>query len=285
MKPKSWVLVLIALLVMTSINTASAGYFINGTTYRSDTGGVLGSVYIFNGTNYTTSDATTGVFSISSMDNNTNGWTFTAQFNATGSYLPNTTTIIVNGANVSGVNMNLTVRVPAISSLASSSVGKTSATVSWTSNISNVGNKLTYSTDSNLANNLFTTDWSNSTTSPSFALTNLRVNTKYYYRASTANIVNSSATYTTTSDSSFTTGHGYVEEELPIEAIAKGVVTPKPTAKPAIDLSAITGKKGTGISKQGVVMLIAFIAVAGIVAFVWQANKSTGKPRKRRRNN
>lgn len=279
-------LLLLGLLLVMLINPASAiTYFINGTTNRTDTGALLGTVYIYNGSNSTTSNAT-GYFSICCMVNNTGGYTFTAQFNGTDSYLTNTT-IVTFGSddNISNLNVRikLSVKVPAISSLASSSVTKTGATVSWTSNVSNVGNKLTYSTDSTLTNNVFTADWLNSTTSPSFALSNLHVSTKYYYSASTGNIVNSNTTYTTTSTGSFTTGHGYVEDELPLESVAKAVIkTPKSTAKPAIDLSTITGKKGTGISKQGVVMLIAFIIVAGIVAYALQANKSTGKSKKKR---
>lgn len=275
-------ILLLVLMVSLLAPPTSATYtnWINGTTNRSDTGGILATVYVFNGSNSSTSNAT-GFFSICCMENNTNGWTLTAQFNGSDSYTPNTTIKTVNYENLTNTYMTLVVRKPAISSLASSSVTKTGATISWTSNVSNVGNKLIYSIDSNIGTNVYETAWSNSTTSPSFTLSNLRVNTKYYYQASTGNIVNSGVTYTTLSNDSFTTGHGYVEEEPSAEAIVKAVKTPKPTAKPAIDLSAITGKKGAGISRQGVVLLIAFVVVVGIVAYAWQANKSMGKPKRR----
>ena len=278
-------LLLFALLIVGLLNPVSATYtnFINGTTNRSDTGGILASVFVFNGSNSTTSNAT-GFFSICCMENNTAGWTLTAQFNGTDSYTANTTIKTVNYENLTNTYMTLVVKLQAISSLASSSVTRTGATVSWTSNVSNVGNRLIYSTDSNRATNVFESAWSNSTTSPSFALSNLRVNTLYYYQASTGNIVNSGVTYTSLSNGSFTTGHGYVEEEPSAEAIVKAIKTPKPTPKPAIDLSAITGKKGSGISNQGVVLLIAFILVCGIVVYAWQAstsgNKGKGKKKK-----
>lgn len=280
---KQKLILLMVVLLMVSSPVSAYEQFINGTTNRSDTNSSLGSVYVYETYGNSTTSNASGYFSMCCMQNNTAGWNLTAQFNGTDSYTAGTTVVVVNNANVTDVRLLLVVKVPAISSLAASSITKTGATVSWTSNVSNVGNMLRYSTDSNFASNTFNTTYSNSTTSPSFALSNLRVYTKYYTRASTGNIVNSNTTYTTTSDSSFTTGHGYVEDELPLESIAKAVVkTPKPTAKPAIDLSAITGKKGTGISGKGVVMLLAFIVVAGIVAYAWQASKSTGKSKKKR---
>lgn len=275
-------ILLLALLLVSVITPASAyTYFINGTTYRSDSGAVLGTVYLFNSTVGNNVSSAGGGYSLCCFENNTNGWNLTAQFNGSDSYVVNRTVIIVNDGNLSNIYLNLTVKKPAISSLASSSVTKTGATVSWTSNVSNVGNKLTYSTDSNFASNSFDTSWSNSTTTPSFALSNLRVATKYYYRASTGNIVNSGTTYTTTSDGSFTTGHGYSKDELPLESIAKAVVKTKSTPKPAIDRSAIAGEKGTGIPGKDVVLLVAFIVVAGIVVYVYQANIK-GKPRRKK---
>lgn len=278
-------IVLLAMLILLFISPASAyTYWINGTTYRSDTGAVLGTVYIYNNSITSNTSSAGGGFSLCCFTNNTNGWNLTAQFNGTDSYVVNRTVLIVNAANLSNIRLNLTPKTPAISGVTESGVTKSGATISWTSNVSNVGNKLTYSLDSGLASNTFDLEWSNSTTTPSYTLSNLRAATIYYYRATTTNRVNSAATYTTTSTGSFTTGHGYVKDEIPLEAVSEVITKPKPTAKPLIDFGAIIGGKGSSDSNKRAGLLVAIIIIGGIVAYTGWAGKGKSKPPTKRRN-
>jgi len=141
-----------------------------------------------------------------------NGTAYTLVVTAAGYTRNNTVNIVVNGSNNNTALVTVPLITPVLSTVASSAVSNTGAVISWTVtatdyvNNNYVGNRVLYTQDSNYANNLFYTAWSNSTSSPSFTLSNLDLSKTYYYRVQTYNSVTSANS--ATSDGSFTTSHG-----------------------------------------------------------------------------
>lgn len=205
-----YVFVLLAVLLITVVPAYAAAppYFLNGTVNRSDTMTGLNAVTVtLNGTNSTTTDAT-GAFSLDAQ----NG-TYSVVITVPNDGYEATTALtgVMNAASNTTLKRNLTLVTPVISGVTESSVGRVGATLSWTTNINTIGNRVVYTRDSALTNNLWTADWSNSTTSPSFVLSGLDIFTKYYYQMQSYNTNNGS--YSDTEDGDFTTLAGNPDEE------------------------------------------------------------------------
>lgn len=200
------VLVLSLLPIVSAVSCPSNDCWINGTIRRWDTNAVVVGAIVYNSTNasmtYTTN--ANGYFNISGWDytNTTaSGWHNLSITAPAGYTTGNTIQKIEISGNAIANNTSIT-RIhpirPVQSAIVSSSVTKNGATISWTSNNSNVGNIVNYSMDSALGTDVYKSDWSNSTASPSFLLSNLRLNTKWYYQVSSYNIVNNSYAATST---------------------------------------------------------------------------------------
>lgn len=212
-KTMLYVFVLMAVLLTTAAPAfAGPPYFLNGTINRSDTmAGLAGVTVTLNTTNATTTIAD-GSFSLANVKNGTYSVVVTVPND--GYTAPAAFTGLIDDADNTTLKRNLTVVTPTISGVTEASVKRTSTVISWTPSISTIGNRMIYTHDSALTNNLITSDWSNSTVSPSFTLSGLDIFTTYYYQVQSYN--NNNATYSVTSNGDFKTLAGNPEdEELP----------------------------------------------------------------------
>lgn len=228
---KTIIVMLILVAIVAFANPAiAATYSINGTVNRTDNNTRIVGATVFNGTNTTTTDAD-GAWGLFNMQNNTGsiGWRIT--YRAPG-FVEHQNNTNVSGANNITNNVSLTPITPTQSSVASSSVTKYAGVISWTvtatDNIDNnyVANRVRYSKDSALVNNVFYTSFSNNTVSPSFALSGMELNTKYYYSADTSNIA--TGAYSASTTGSFTTTKGNYSDD---DEIQQTVAKPKATAQ------------------------------------------------------
>jgi hypothetical protein len=181
------------------VMAAPPPYWVNGTVKRIDTDAVLAGAIVVNNSNATQSDTTgaDGFFNISGFYNATN---VTLKINASGFTQAYVIGINVNGADnqTYGTTSNVTLSLvtPSNSVATSASVTKNGAVISWTVtatdnwNNNNVANRVIYyaSGEPNT-----TSSWSNTTTSPSFTLSNLRSNNAYTVVLQTYNGVNNAA--------------------------------------------------------------------------------------------
>lgn len=240
-------------------------YNINGTVNRSDTNVGLGGATVTNGTNTTTTSLTApiGWFNLPNMQNNTGsiGWTIT--------YRAEGFTQQINYTNVSGAdnftnNVSLTPITPVNSALTASSITKNSATISWTvtatDNVNNnyVGNRITYYASGVPS---VTSAWSNTTSSPSFALSNLRENLVYTYTVETYNRASSS--YTDSDSSTFTTTYIGGKKKTPVPTAIK----PKATAVKKTITTMVTP------SNNNQVFFLVIVIILGGAYFVAVKNK------------
>lgn len=200
---------LTVLLTVSPALAAAPPYFLNGTINRSDTmAGLVGVTVTLNTTNTTTTIAA-GFFSLANVANGTYSVVVTVPND--GYTAPVAFTGLINGDSNTTLKRNLTVVTPTISGVAEAGVTRTGATISWTPSISTIGNRLVYTHDSALTNNLVTSEWSNSTVSPSFTLSGLDIYTTYYYQVQSYNSNN--GTYSVTEDGDFKTLAGNPEDE------------------------------------------------------------------------
>lgn len=258
--------VLAVLIVLLSVAPSYAAvYNINGTISRADTMAGLSGVTVANGSNTTTTNAT-GFYSIPNMSNNTAGWVITVTAPNDG-YSSATINAIVNAADNTSAHANLSLVTPSISGITETSVGRTSATISWTPNISTIGNRLIYTRDSGLANNLVTSSWSNSTTAPSFVLSGLDIYTTYYYQLQSYNTNNES--YSTTSNGDFKTLAGNPEEE---PENYEAVVSAATTGQQSAPASVVTQVQSQATKSQ-TNKVIAFVLIVLILYLVLGGKK------------
>lgn len=209
-KTMLYVFALLAVLMMVVPAFAAAPpYFLNGTINRSDTmAGIVGVTLTLNTTNTTVTIAN-GFFSFANVGNGTYSVVVTVPND--GYTAPAAFTGLINADSNTTLKRNLTVVTPTVSGVTESSVTRTGAVISWTPSISTIGNRLIYTHDSALTNNLVTSDWSNSTTSPSFTLSGLDIYTTYYYQVQSYNSNNE--TYDVTENGDFKTLAGNPEDE------------------------------------------------------------------------
>ncbi len=206
-----YVFVMLAVLLSVAPAYAAAPpYFLNGTINRSDTmAGLNGVTVTQNTTGNTTTTNSAGFFSLSNVKNGT--YTVDITVPNDGYDAPATLTGLIDAADNTTLKRNLTLVTPSVSGITESSVGRTSAIISWTPNISTIGNRIIYTRDSALTNNLVTSSWSNSTASPSFTLSGLDIFNTYYYQVQSYN--NNNASYSITSNGDFKTLAGNPEDE------------------------------------------------------------------------
>lgn len=237
MKPHKLVLFLAIAIVASLAGIESAlaadcntnGCYINGTITRSDTGGALNGATVTNSSNATQTDTTdsNGVFNISGFVNTTatNRHNFTIE--AEGFTAGTLINITVSGADNTTSTAQLVIITPSNSGLTASSVTKNSATLSWTvsatDSVNNnyVGNRITYYASGVPT---VTSEWSNTTTAPSFPLSNLRENHVYTYTVETYNRANES--YSDSDSSTFTTTYvGGIKKKTPVPTAIKPKAT------------------------------------------------------------
>ena len=239
-------LLLLTAVMFMSVESASADVFwVNGTLRQTSNGALIVGAIVVNSTNATQYDTTgaDGFFNISGFYNAT-GIILTA--NASGYTSANSrsysTTGVSQGSNntdLNGTGFNLSAITPVNSAEAATSVTKDAATIAWTvtatDSVNNnyVSNKIVYWA-SGIANT--TSSWSNTSTSPSFSLTNLRPGQAYTVYTMTYNQVNNS--YKDTDTVTFTTlkagTHSYVTPTpvktgapiLPKKTILQQIVSP-----------------------------------------------------------
>lgn len=253
-------------------NCATANCWINGTIYRSDTSAALSGATVFNTTNasQTSTTGANGHFNIS-WYRNSSGGQHNISIEAEGFTAGSKTNITIAGADNSSGITTLTIITPTNSGLTAASVTKNSATISWTVSATDsvndnyVSNRITYYASGVPS---VTSSWSNTTTSPSFSLSNLRENLVYTYTVETYNTAN--ASYYSDSDSStFTT----------LKAGVKSKKTPVPTAiKPKTVAKKSITTMVTPSNRNQVFFLIVVIIIGG--AYFATRNKGKGKKRK-----
>ncbi len=251
-------ILLTVMLVIGSIPAIAAEYNVSGWVLRSDTGAGVSGIVVSNSSNTTqtgTTNASGGYF----FPTQNNTGEFTLSIAATAGYTKNTSVKYnVNGAANTTRNVTMILITPAVSAVTETTPTLSGDTVSWTVtatdnlNDNYVGNRIKYSTDSDLAANYFILDWSNNTASPSFTLSNLRINTKYYYQVETYNQLNSAYYATTTGD--FTTKSGTSSHYTPVPTYTV-VQSPTPL------LSNIPG------GANGMVILVIIAVLAYFVLF------------------
>ena len=205
---KSMLYVFVVLVILLSALPVSA-YNINGTIKRADTMVGLDSVTVTLNTTNTTTTNSSGFFSLANVANGTFSVVITVPND--GYVTPSTLVGLIAGADNTTSHSNLTLATPTISGITETSIGRTSAIISWTPSISTIGNRIIYTRDSALTNNLVTSSWSNSTTSPSFTLSGLDIFNTYYYQMQSYN--NNNASYSVTSNGDFKTLAGNPEDE------------------------------------------------------------------------
>ncbi len=259
--------VFVLLVVLLSVATAYAAappYFLNGTINRSDTmAGLVGVTVTLNTTNSTTT-TTDGAFSLANVQNGTYSVVVTRPND--GYDAPADFTGLINADNNNTLKRNLTLVTPVISGVTEASLGRTGVTISWTTSISTIGNNMIYTRDSALTNNLWTEDWSNSTTSPSFKLSGLDIFTKYYYRVQSYNTNNGS--YSDTEDGDFKTTAGNPEDEPEAYELVSVPATGSQQS--------IVTQAQAQVKKSQTIKVIAF----GIIALIFYLILSGGKKKR-----
>ncbi len=207
---KSILYVFVVLAILFSALPTSSAYNINGTITRADTMVGLNSVTVTLNTTNTTTTNSTGFFSLANVKNGTFSVVVTVPND--GYALPVASIAgTIDGADNTSTNLNLTLVTPTISGITETSITRTGAVISWTPSISTIGNRIKYTRDSALTNNLVTSSWSNGTASPSFTLAGLDIFNTYYYQLQSYNTNN--ATYSVTSNGDFKTLAGNPEDE------------------------------------------------------------------------
>ena len=304
MKPISKLVVLIAIALLVSlvgIESALAAdppYWVNGSVRATAGGSALSGAIVVNTTNATQSDTTgaDGFFNISGFYNST---TTGLTINGSGYTQQAVTGIIIAGAdnNTYGTSSYIAMVpvTPTLSSAASASVTKISATVSWTvtatDNVNNnqVSNQAIWWA-AGVENS--TSLWSNTTTSPSFSLANLRADKNYTVYLNSYNSVNNSLLYYGTTSLRFSTlkagmSSYYNPETGAYEYPNQEVQTQPPAQVPGksdgLGMGSVAG--GTsGSSKNTKTKMIIFvfmIVVVGLMAYY--ATKGSGKKGKGKR--
>lgn len=264
MKRSTMLYLFVTMAILFSIPSAYAAappYFLNGTINRSDTmAGLSGVALALNGTNTTTTDAN-GVFSLG-VQNGSYTISVTVPNNGYNSEVNMTGTI--NAASNTTMKRNVTLVTPAVSSITETSITRTGGTVAWTSSISFVGNRLKYSKDSSLTNNVLTTAWSNTTASPSFTLAGLDIFTKYYYQVETYN--DNNQTYSATSTGDFTTLAGNPEEEPEAYELVQQPSTGQ-IGSPGAIMSNVQGQvkssKTNKVIAFGIIIVVLYLVLGG----------------------
>lgn len=262
---KTMLLASVMLILLFGVGEAYASsYYINGTVTRSDTGaGLSGVIVTANVTNTTTTDVT-GFYSLTNNNNGTATMSFTVPNDG---YVISSapSTVVISGANNTSANAVVGVVTPTVSVVASASSRTIrSATVSWSSSIGTVGNRLLYSADSGLTNNLMTTGWSNSTSTPSFALAGLNMFTTYYYQTQTYNSNNGS--YYVTSTGNFKTLAGTDEDVQTYQVVVQPQTTKSPLTITAPSAATVQGMSNI---QKGVVILL----VVGVFYLIFGKKK------------
>lgn len=259
MKPNKTILLVLLSLILLALPSQAAQYNITGYINRSDSMTALNGVTVSNGTNTTTTNAT-GYYIMANMSNNTGGrgWELTVTAPNDG-YYSALTYASVNGADNTSAHANLTLVTPSISGVTEASKTISGITISFTPNISTVGNRIKYGKDSALSDGVYT-GWSNSTTSPSFVITNLGTFTKYYYQSEAYN--NNNATYSTTSSiATFTTKAG-VADGNPYDPGAVIINNPNiTTTQPPVPIV------GTSNNGNLIIIVLAVIVIGGLLMY------------------
>ncbi len=257
---KKLVLSILALLLV--VNTASAAvYYLNGTVIGSDSGsGISGVAVTQNVTNSTTTDAT-GFFSLPNVNNGAQTLTFKAN-----GYTAIANTTVIAGAN-NYSNQTMTIITPTIT-VTDSGVTRTEATIAGTItatdgvNNNYVGTRVRYSKDSGLTTNVWTTAWSNTTTSPSFTLSNLDLGVKWYYSIDTYNRANEAYTASATGD--FTTLKGIYDETQDASNYAPGVVQQAQNQGALISASIVEAQNQAAQNERNRNIVIFILVIGGI---------------------
>lgn len=248
---------------------AATTYWVNGTVTRADTGAVLSGAVVANSTDATMTDTTgaDGYFNISGFAGSE---THTLTVTKAG-YTTITFTAVITSASVEAGTKNMLVATPLISAITNSGISGTGATVSWTVNHSTVGNRLIYTPDPGRTDNLLYSAWSNSTTSPSFTLSNLVAGQTYYYTAQSYNTVN--GTYYDSDTGSVTTTQSgaksmYRKQQEAVAAVQQQKQQAQANAGFMGTITASNNKP------KVVILLILIIVVVGY--FVMNGDKSKG---------
>lgn len=211
---------LLTMVLAIAVIPASAN-FVQGWVFRSDTSAAMSGIAVSNSSN-ATQTATTSANGSYNMTVTGSAIEMTLSLAPTAGYTRNTSVkyTVTGAAGNSSRNVTMMVITPAVSAVTESTPTLSADTVSWTVtatdglNNNYVGNRIKYGTDSALASNYFITDWSNNTAAPSISLTNLLINTKYYYQVETYNQLNGAYSATTTGD--FTTKSGVSSHYTPV---------------------------------------------------------------------
>lgn len=285
--PLLLVLALVFVPPSAAVGCPSNACWINITVYRWDTGGALSGAVVANASN-ATQTSTTGANGQANIS-----WYDYSNSSASGGHnLTITGPAGYNSGNINKieitvlVNDTLTISLRPLSVLNSAiteaSLTKSGATVSWTVNHSTVGNRIIYSLDSGLLTNLFYTAWSNSTSSPSFAIAGLSPSQKVYYRVESYNTPNS--TYNDKDTGDFTTSAGNAvaieNEDEDLSYAIKNTNTPLSKA-----ITSKVSKAPTNKSKRDNVLylLIGVVFVLLIIVVYYVVEEKKFSPKRRRR--
>lgn len=268
MKPIKYVSNILLLLVTVAlISTPVSAHVednlwnVSGWVLRSDTLTGVSGVAVSNASNATqtaTSNASGG-YSIS-VSNTTSGVISVA---ATAGYIKNTSvTYTVSGSDNTTKNITMILVTPTVSGVTETTPTTTGDTISWTVtatdslNNNYVGSRIKYSDASDLASNYFYSGWSNDTTSPSLSLSNLRINTKYYYQVETYNHLNGAYSGTTTGDFTTKSGVSSTYGKTPAPPVAG-----KPSLIPG--LGNVSGGDNNGLIVLVVIGVVTYFVLFG----------------------
>ena len=223
MKTMKYIQIVLMLTVMLAIVSIPAtASTVQGWVFRSDTSAAMSGIVISNSSN-TSQNATTSVNGSFNITVTATTTEIALSVAPTAGYTRNTSvkyTVAADATHNGSRNITMMVITPAVSAVTETTPTMSADTVSWTVtatdglNNNYVGSRIKYGTDSALASNYFITDWTNSTAAPSITLTNLRINTDYYYQVETYNQLNSAYSATTTGD--FKTKSGTSSHYTPV---------------------------------------------------------------------